>query len=127
MLVRQQMHLLKHAAVGKLQTALNARTVEVTKGVAERQSVEQIDRNLTQRVATLEQANLVLDQSNRSEEANAEDARERAQHASAFLVGAIRRNVEAQGTAVVDPLENVAQTVEGLVATIERAREMNVG
>lgn len=35
--------------------------------------------------------------------------------------------MEAQGTAVVDALENMSGTVEGLISKIERIRETNLG
>lgn len=99
---------------------MTARTFEVTAAVAERQRVEQVNRDLNQRI-------VVLEQSNSSHEANSEDVRGKLQGATAVPIGVVRRNVEVQGTAVVDALDNVPETVEGFVATIERIREMNLG
>lgn len=113
--------------MSQLLTALNDSIVEVTQAVAERRRVEQVNRDINHRVASLEQANCILDQSNRSNEANAEDFLEQAQHASLFPVGSVRRTVEAQVTSIADAIEKVAQPAEVLVATIERVREMNLG
>lgn len=103
-------------AATQLQTALNARTVEVTQVVSERHWVDQINRDLNQRIVVLEQANC-------PHKAIYEDIRGMLRRETAVHVGAVRRYMEAKGFNVEHALESASGTFERFVEMIEH---MNV-
>lgn len=70
---------MNNAPVADLQAALNACSVELTAAVRERQRFERVNRQLNQRI-------IVLEKTNRFQEANYEEIREQLQRATAALL-----------------------------------------
>lgn len=108
------------ARVNELQYAFNSGSVEANWILGERQGFQQVNRDLTQRIT-------VLEETNRANVANIVQQRDELDRATTIHVVTVSENMTEHGNTMVGALDGLSDTIEGLVAEIERISEMNLG